>query len=499
MFRIVADSPTSLPALRQRDARWHASLDAAIVDAAGTEHLRSRLHESGALVVTTGQQPGLFTGPLYTIHKALAAAAVARVLAERWSRPVVALFWVAGDDHDFAEASTATWLSADGALVDWSLPPRPHAAPQLPMTAELLPDSVTGGLQLLAHTLPAGAPRERTLAWLGRHYRPGVSLHRASAGALAELLAPYGVLCFDPTVDAFKRAQAPLLARALDLATDIDAALAAVPAVDTGIRTGDGGTLVFLQTSSGRERLMRDGAAFRTRRSGQRFTAADIHALLDTVPQRFSANVLLRPVVESALLPTVAYVGGPGELRYLQQQASVVYPVLETPVQVPVPRWSGTVIPRWADRVLDRLDLTAAAVLHDDDVAAAAVVARDFPVDARRALDRLRDQLQQTIATVVDAATRVDPVLDRAMRGRTERLSRQVDDIERVIERHLRKRTDTAFAQFDRLRTALRPRHQPQERIFTAASELARHGDEWLAALERETGHWAERLPDATA
>ena len=74
-----------------------------------------RLRQPGALAVTTGQQPGLFTGPLYTVHKALSAAALARVLEARWNRPVVPVFWLAGDDHDFAEASTASWIAADGA------------------------------------------------------------------------------------------------------------------------------------------------------------------------------------------------------------------------------------------------------------------------------------------------------------------------------------------------------------------------------------------------
>ncbi len=499
MFRLLAESLGPLPVLRPRPVGWNRDLDAALVTAPGTDALRTRLHEPGALVVTTGQQPGLFTGPLYTVHKALAAAALARVLTHRWRRPVVPLFWVAGDDHDFAEASTATWLSTDGALVDWTLPPRARTAPQMPMSVEPLPPSITEGVRRLAQTLPGGAERDRTLAWLERHYRPGVSLHRACADALAELLAPHGVLCFDPTVDAFKRAQAPLIERALARAGDIDAALAAVPEADTGIVAGDDATLVFLQTASGRERLMRDGTGVRTRRSSQRLSAADLRAMLGASPELFSANVLLRPVVESALLPTVGYVGGPGELRYLRRQAARVYPILDTPVQTPVPRWSGTLIPRWADRVLDRLHLTAAAVLHEDGPAADAVLARDFPADARQALDLLRQHLAATGAIIRAAGTRIDPVLDRAMDGRLQRLGRGIDDIEHVMERHLRKRGDIAYAQFDRLRTALRPRHQPQERVLTVASELARYGDDWFTALVRATDQWAEQLPDSPA
>ena len=99
--------PTPLP------GGFDPALAPAILAGPGQESLRARLAEPDVLVVTTGQQPALFTGPLYAVHKALSAAALARVLSARWSRPVVPLFWVAGDDHDYAEANHAAWLRPD--------------------------------------------------------------------------------------------------------------------------------------------------------------------------------------------------------------------------------------------------------------------------------------------------------------------------------------------------------------------------------------------------
>ena len=99
------------------------ALGAAFVASPTRDTELARLEQPGALAITTGQQPGLFTGPLYTVHKALSALALARVLEARWSRPVVPVFWLAGDDHDFAEASSASWLAADGSLATVSLPP----------------------------------------------------------------------------------------------------------------------------------------------------------------------------------------------------------------------------------------------------------------------------------------------------------------------------------------------------------------------------------------
>jgi bacillithiol biosynthesis cysteine-adding enzyme BshC len=479
---------------RQRDVTWDAALTPALRAVPGTEAAFARLHAPGALVVTTGQQPGLFTGPAYTVHKALAAAALAAELSTRWQRPVVPLFWLAGDDHDFAEASTASWLDANGTLTEWHLPPRAADAPQRSVAHESLGSDILTGLQALEASLPAGPDRDATLLWLRKHYLPGHTLHEAYAGAVAELLAPYGVVCIDPTHVAFKRAQVPLLRTALERAGELDAALAALPPAETGIAAGEGATLVFYETEAGRDRLLIDGEGFRGRRNATQFTRAGISQELDAHPERFSANVLLRPVVEAALLPTVSYVAGPGEFRYLTRQAATLYPLLGVTPQRPLLRWSGTVIEPWADRLLDRLGLSADALLDDDGTVGRQVLRRDLPDDVPLALTQLREAIQTSSQTLIASGRAIDGVLERAITSRQRRLSQVADDLERVLERHLRKRGDIAFAQYRRLREALRPSGAPQERVLSAPSFLARHGAEWSDAVRAATTTWASRL-----
>ncbi|MEP6590736.1 MAG: bacillithiol biosynthesis cysteine-adding enzyme BshC [Gemmatimonadota bacterium] len=493
-MRLYAPETAPLPLPAQRSATWPAALTPALLTVPGTEAALAQLQRPGALVVTTGQQPGLFTGPAYTVHKALAAAALAEQLARRWDRPVVALFWLAGDDHDFAEASTVSWLDTAGAPVEWHLDPRDGAAPQRSMARETLPMDVLSGLRTLEQTLPAGPDRDETLAWLRRHYRPGETLQQAFAGAIAELLAPFGVLCLDPTHIAFKRAQLPLLARALEQAEQLDAALAAVPDPGTGIPTGEGATLVFHEDDEGRDRLLVEAGGFRGRRSGVRFTTADIGAALEAHPERWSANVLLRPVVEAALLPTVAYVAGPGEYRYLTRQAAVLYPLLGIEAQRPIRRWSGTLVEPWADRLLGRLGLSLETLLEDDGTVGRDILRRDLPPAAPAALTDLRTQVAATGAALTEAGRSIDAVLDRAIANRQRRLEQVIDDLEQLLERHLRRRGDIAYAQYRRLRGALRPRGAPQERILSAPSFLARHGPAWLQAVRDAAGIWAARL-----
>jgi bacillithiol biosynthesis cysteine-adding enzyme BshC len=490
-LRLIGGAPAPILRLSQTTASWDKALDAAIAPCAERDALLARLHAPGALVVTTGQQPGLFTGPIYTIHKALAAAALARRLEAVWRRPVVALFWLAGDDHDHREASTAAWLDAQGRLDGWALPSRPADAVQHPMSREPLPASITEGLDRLGRTLPPGPETDTTMAWLERHYIAGATIHAAYTGALAELLGPYGVACLDATHSAVKAVQRPLLAQALRDAPLLDGILAALPDAGTGIRAGEGATLVFLETAAGRERLLVDGDGFRARRSGDRFSAPEIEALLDAAPERFSANVLLRPVVERRIVPTVAYVAGPGEYRYLTAQAAALYAAFDTTPQVPVPRWGGTLVEPWVERLLGRLDVTAEAVLADDGTIARSILRRDLPPAVTGQVAALRETIARAVQRLGQEGHALDPVLDRAVEGRGRKLTAVADDLERLFERHLRKRDDIAHAQLRRVLDALRPGSAPQERHLTAATFLARYGKAWLDRIVAATDAWA--------
>src|SRR5207244_2809908 len=249
------------------------ALEDAFLPAPTRDQQLARLRTPDALAVTTGQQPGLFTGPLYTVHKALSAVALARLLERRWQRPVVPVFWLAGDDHDFAEASSASWIAADGSLATAALPPRPADAPLTPMYRQVLGEGVTTALQSLAEGMPASEFRDATLAWLERHYRPEATVAAAFAGAMAELLGPFGVLLFDSTHPAAKRAAAPHLVHALREARELDddldgwAEAKGVTAKSSGITVGDGAALVMVEAGRGRDRLVQDGDAFVARRS----------------------------------------------------------------------------------------------------------------------------------------------------------------------------------------------------------------------------------------
>jgi bacillithiol synthase len=448
----------------------------------------ARLAEPGAFAVTTGQQPGLFTGPLYTIHKALSTAALARVLERQWQHPVVPVFWVAGDDHDYAEASHASWVAPDGLVKTFQLPPRPPDAPLTPMYRELLGPAIEDALEALASDLPASEFRDSTLDWLRRHYRPAATVAGSFAGALAEILAPAGIICLDSTHPAVKRAEARHLIRALGLARDLDRDLASraeelqLAGMDPGVPVGDGATLVMLEASQGRDRLVLEDGAFVTRRSRERFDLATLQQIGASEPERLSPNVLLRPAIESALIPTAAYLAGPGELRYLGL-TEPVYQRMRIPRQLAIPRWSGILVEPKVDRVLQKFQIELSELLEPPGALEQRLIRSQLPDEAVRALAEMREALESGYESLGQSAAVVDPTLARPVQGAKHQALSGLQEIERKLIQHLKRRQETELNQIVRARAMVLPENKPQERVLTIAPFLARYGTTLITEL----------------
>jgi bacillithiol synthase len=478
-----------------REGHFDPALADAIIPSSARDAVLARLSESGVFVVTTGQQPGLFTGPLYTLYKAISTAALARVLERQWQRPVVPVFWVAGDDHDFAEASVASWISGEGALVTAALPPRPPEAPLTPMYRQPLGAEIERALGSLGADLPASEFREATLAWLRRHYQPTATVAGSFGGALAELLAPVGVAVLDSTHPTVKRAAARHLVRALGLARELDRDLGhrgeelRMAGVDPGVPVGDGATLVMLEGTQGRDRLMIDDGGFITRRGRERFDLGALQNIGATEPQRLSPNVLLRPVIESALLPTVAYLAGPRELSYLALTPPV-YERMRIPRQLALPRWSGILVEPRVERVLQKFNIELDDLLEPAGVLEAKLVRSQLPADAVHVIGQLRTALETGYEALMRSATEIDPTLARPVLGAKNQGLSGVHDIERKLLQHLKRRQEIELGQIAKARTMVLPDNKPQERVLTVAPFLVRHGPSILIELSEAIEGW---------
>lgn len=460
----------------------------------------------GALCVTTGQQPGLLTGPLYTIHKALTAVALAGEASRRLGEPVVPVFWVAGDDHDFAEANEAYVLGRANEIVRLVLRERDPAAPLTPLYREPVGAEVGALLAALREALPETEFVAGVLEWLERHYRPEADLASAFGHALAELLGPLGLVVFAPTHPAVKRAMAPWIRRLLEAAEPLHQALVAQAGEleEAGrpvrVNVGEPATLVMIEGRLGRDRLLLDKTAYVARRSGERWSPAELSQLLERQPERFSPNVLARPAIEAALLPTIAYVGGPAELSYWLQ-AEPVYRTLGVAAQAGVPRWSGRVIEARVGKVLSKYAIAPEALAQAEGQLEATLVGEALPPAAREALAALRMALTGEYDRLIAAAVAVDPTLRKPVESAKHAALGNVQEIEKRLVSHLKKQNAIVLQQVDKARRNLFPLGRPQERVLNVTSYLARYGEAFLdavlAACQRHVASLETILPPA--
>ena len=458
----VPPSPTKVT-----PRRVSADVLAAVMPGPG----RDRLAAGEVLTVTTGQQPGLFTGPLYTIYKALSAAALARRLEREIKVPVVPVFWVAGDDHDFAEANHASVLNATGDVARIVLRERPADALLLPLFREPCGPEIGSALEKLRAALPESEFTAQTLAWLEASYRPEANLADAGADALNRLLGPRGIAVFRAHDPAAKRAAAPWLLKGLDLTLP------------------DGLSPVLVEGSAGRDRLSGGGSPV-TRRSGERFTRAALERIAAESPERLSPNVLLRPVIEAALFPTVAYAAGPAELEYLET-AAPLYAQLGVTRQTPVPRWSGLLLEARVEKVLERYSLTPDDFAAPPGALEARFAREAVPAEIADTLVRLRAELDLQYGRLATEIARVDPTLERNVQSARNAALGGTNEVEKKLVASLKRANETLTGQLARARAALFPEGKPQERALTAASFVARYGPELVDAIEAEVARWA--------
>ena len=436
---------------------------------------RDRLAAGDVLAITTGQQPGLFTGPLYTIYKALSAVALAHRVERERGVPVVPVFWVAGDDHDFAEANHAAVLGRDGELVNIVVRNRPHEAPQLPLFRELLGSEISAALAALDAALPDAECKPDVKNWLEAYYRPEANLADAGAQALNQLLGGRGLAVFRPYDRSAKRAAAPWILKALD------------------VTLPDGLTPVMVEGELGRDRLRKDGNRFVTRRSSEEFSRAQLEKLAAETPERLSPNVLLRPVIEAALFPTLAYVGGPGEMEYLPE-AAPLFKSLGVAPQAHVPRWSGIIIEARVEKVLAKHGLTPADFAGPPGALEARIAKGELPPELAESLKALRDDVEARFARISGDVQQLDPTLERTVQSARNAALAGTNEIEKKLIASLKRTQGTLVSQLTRARAALMPDGKPQERVLTVASFLARYSLSLLDEIDAEVARWAAGL-----
>lgn len=436
------------------------------------------LRDASSVAIVTGQQAGLFGGPLYTLLKAITSIQLARKVTREHGVPAIPVFWVDAEDHDWNEIRSARILDANFAVTDIALGQLPGAGAR-PVGRLTLDASIAAALETLRSQL---APTEFTaelIAALGRRYRDGARVGAAFAGLLDDLLGPLGLVVFEADDASVKPLVADLFARELEhpcrttrLAREAGALMTSLGHAPQ-VEPADDSVALFHMDQDARRGVKRQGDGYTTG-DGVR-SVADLKAEALAHPERFSPNVLLRPIVQDRLFPTACYVAGPSELAY-QAQLGGIYREFGVEPPLLYSRVSATIIDSAAARFFERSGLPLEALHAQDESALNKLLESLLPPGLDRAIHESEAALADRLAALKPAVTSIDPTLGGAVDTTVEKMRDTLKTLNNKIIQAAKRKDDTLRRQFTRTRALTFPDGAPQERALSIVFFLNRYG-----------------------
>ncbi len=472
------------------DARFDAdarrtALEAMTVPPAVSNERLDAWVEQGGLVVTTGQQPCLFGGPLYSIYKALTTLSLARALEAELGRPVLPLFWVASDDHDWAEADHTYAIDSANELrlVRVADPGAEERSIHRVGFSNQLDVALAEFLQVLPNTDFS----DDYIKLLRDANGSSATLSSSFQQIMEGLLAPQGLFFTDAANPVVKDRSSGVLLAELD-AVESEALLrgnAASLEADgyhVQVHIMEGGVNLFLEGPAGRERLYRDDAGFRLHHSGERLTREDILARIQADPSVLSPNVLLRPIVESQVFPVVSYVAGPGEMAYYAQIRGLYE---SHGMQMPVihPRHGVTAVEPKIRKVMDKFEVGLETLSRPHHEIASEIAKDEVPADVRKALGELRGAVGDGSSKLLEASLAIDPTLKGPVTHARNTSFAAIQEVEKKIVQSVKRQNEIALAQLEKAQLHLFPEGKPQERVLNPFYYLFRFGNPFMDAL----------------
>jgi bacillithiol biosynthesis cysteine-adding enzyme BshC len=427
-----------------------------------------RLAQPGTVAVMTGQQVGLFSGPAYTIYKALTAAKLAETLTES-GVPAVAAFWLATEDHDFAEVNH-TWIF-DGEHRPTKVEMGRTASAQ-PVGSVTLAAPPLRELRAGLRGLPFG---EETADLVEEAYRPGSSMGKAFGELLRAVCKGFDILQVDPMLPAFRELAAPALRSAVDAAPDITARVMernrelAEAGYHAQVHVENSTSFVFLLESGKRLALRRADRDYIL--NGRRFSAAE---LMDRAAS-LSPNALLRPVVQDSMFPTAAYVGGPAETAYLAQSEAIYRTILGR-MPVPMPRCSFTLVDERSHKLMTRYGLGLGDFFHGQEVLHERIASKLVPPAVSGMLSETTSAVNAALGRLRSEMAGFDPTLTDALDRSGRKIRYQLAKIERKVGREALQRDARAARDAASLYGLIYPERHLQERLYSILPFLAKHG-----------------------
>jgi bacillithiol synthase len=436
----------------------------------------------GAVAIVTGQQVGLFSGPVYSIYKAIAILRIAADIS-RLGIEAVPIFWLATEDHDLAEVNHVFWNARSG-LHRFDLPALEAGSGRrvgeiaLGSAVEPLVDSAAKSLEGPGTELISRALRDS--------YAPNETYGSAFGKLLARIFAGKGILFIDPLDARLHRIAAPVYRRAIEDSAALRNGLLSrsreleEAGLHAQVKVTSETTLLFYQADGRRQPLREHIGKFFAGESS--FSRSEISAAAEKNPEAFTPNVLLRPVVQDSLLPTAAYIGGPAEIAYLAQ-ASVVYRHILGRLPAILPRPSFTLVEPPIARFLAKYDLSFRDILQGAQHVRASMERKTLPDSLARQFEADEKSLRAILDAYKAPIGKLDSTLLGPLESAAEAILFKFAKIKESVGRAQNFRTGVLDSHLRILFDSLLANHELQERSLCALPFVASQGPELLDTL----------------
>lgn len=451
---------------------WWGTDQAALANA-------ERLRDPSATVIVTGQQVGLFTGPLYTVLKALTTVLVARRLEALSGNPVIPVFWLGSEDHDFEEMATAAVPGKSFTV------PKPDVDNTGPVGALVFDESIDALVQELEDSLPPTDFRPRVMEMVRASYSTGQTFRDAFANLLRQLLPETGLTLFAQDDQRVKRLAVPVWRKEVESWEDSDAALRGVSealASDYHAQVHIRPSNLFMLRDGQRRPLDVEDGCFQLRGADLSWSPVELLELLETSPDIFSPNVVLRPLTQDWLFPTLAYVGGPGETAYFGQYRAV-YDWAGIPMPAIFPRISLTLIEPGIRRSLDRLEVPPAAFSEDTDALFSRLAKERMEVNVEGLFGRTIGEVNKLIAPLIPEVARVDASLKKSVEATRAAMQNEIVRLRDRVLKADRRNRDSLRQQVEKVADGLFPNGKPQERVISPLYFANKYGPDFFVRL----------------
>jgi bacillithiol biosynthesis cysteine-adding enzyme BshC len=437
----------------------------------------------GAPVVVTGQQVGLFGGPLFCLLKAISVAQFAEKTG------AVPLFWLASEDHDLEEINFVNLAAADH-LEKFTV--NVAHKEDAPVGTIVFGDEITAAVE----QVEAIFGTSETTGVLAASYGKGENFAGAFARFYARVLGDLGIVFLNPLDIELHRLAQPLYRAALEQSAEVnDALLARERELESAgyhaqVKVTPSHTLCFYFQDGVRTPIRHEGENFLV--GEKKLSRAELLGETERCPERFSANVLLRPVIEDYLLPTLAYLGGPSEIAYFAQ-VEAVYRRLSSRVTPVVPRIFATLIEPRPAKLLNRYQLKLPDIFAGPEKLKERIGAHVLPASVMKSFDDAGEHLDQDLEAIRRSLEKLDHTLADAAANAGSKMSYQLQALRDKAARAEARRSTELQHHADELSLLLYPNKELQEREIGAAYFLLKHG---LGLVQQLKHHLKFGCPD---